>query len=58
MIGDKLAGDINKDDITLDNLDKIEAEAADFMFDSDQQKKEYFQKIRNFLEHEKSRKGR
>ena len=56
MIGDKLSGDINKDDITLDNLDKIEAEAADFMFDSDQQKKEYFQKIRNFLEHEKSRK--
>lgn len=56
MIGDKLAGDINKDDITLDNLDKIEAEAADFMFDSDQQKKEYFQKIRNFLEYEKSRK--
>lgn len=56
MIGDKLAGDINKDDITLDNLDKIEAEAADFMFDTDIQKKEYFQKIRNFLEYEKSRK--
>ena len=58
MIGDKLSGDINKDDITLDNLDKIEAEAADFMFDSDIQKKEYFQKIRNFLEHEKSRKDK